>query len=323
MPVYNGERFLGEAIDSILNQTFRNFVFVIIDDASTDRTAAIIEKYAHSDNRIQHLKNNNNYGAAKSRNIGLDLSRTELIAFMDADDVAVPTRFEKQINFFKTHPEVGLCGSWFTYIGKKNKVIDHNEHHDKIKVDFLSHCPIQLSTVMLCKSSLDDLRFDENMIVAEDYSFFSQLIAKTKFHNIQESLIFYRWHEENISHTEGEKFEALDFKVRARQLEHLEITATNPDLKHYVYAISLKKNEDKQSIIKTVNASKKLIANNRRLNYFDPQILENHIDNTIIRTLRNARKYDVDFFKYIKNESGYFGKMPLIDIVSIFLKSYL
>lgn len=321
MPVFNGETYLPEAIDSILAQTYGEFILLIVNDASTDRTQQIIEEYAAKDPRVQFLLNPKNLGAAKSRNIAIDRATTEFIAFMDADDIAVSSRFEKQLNFLKAHPEVGLCGSWFTYLGKENKVIDHHAHHEQLKVDFLSHCPVQNSSVMLRKPHLGALRFDEDMVVAEDYSLYSQLIAKTKFHNLQESLIFYRWHDKNISQTEGDRLAAYDFEVVARQLQHLGIATSHPDLEHYVRAVWLKKKQSLQTIKKVIVAANDLKERNKKYQYYEQDLLEKQIDQTIIRTIRNAQTYDMDFYKYLKKESGYFKKIPKLDRSLIFFKS--
>lgn len=323
MPVYNGELFIEEAIDSILSQTFSNFILLIINDNSTDGTQEIIERYLKQDNRVKYLKNDINLGAAISRNIAIDLATTEYIALMDADDKAITTRFEKQLNFLKSHPEIGVCGAGFQFFGDKDRVIKHSEKHDEIKVDFLSHCAIQNSTAMLRRLSLGNLRFDENMIVAEDYSLWSQLIAKTKFHNLQEVLVLYRWHEKNISQTEGGKLEAYEFTVRTRQLERLDIHPDDPNLAHYIFAISLKRNESKESIIKTIKAANELKLKNKKYKYFNQEIFEKHVDNTIIRTIRNSKTTDKEFYRYIKRDSGYFNKMPKLDIVNFFLKSHI
>lgn len=323
MPVYNGELFLEESIDSILNQTFFEFTLVIINDNSNDNTQEIIDRYIDLDKRVSCLKNNKNLGPAKSRNLAIDVANTEFIAFMDADDRAIPLRFEKQLNYLKTHPNVGVCGSWFTFFGKKNKVVKHNINHDEIKVGFLSHCAIGNPTVMLRQSSLGNLRFNEQMIVAEDYSLYSQLIANTEFHNIPESLLFYRWHPHNISQTKTKNLEAFEFSIRAQQLENLGISSDNPNLEHYVYAVSLKRNQPKESIIKTIKAANKLKELNKEYQYYNQHIFEKHIDKIIVRTIRNAKNNDRDFYKYVKNESGFFSKITKLDATIFFLKSHL
>jgi hypothetical protein len=110
MSVYNGERYLREAMDSILNQTFRDFEFIIIDDASTDGTAGILQGY--DDPRIVLLTNANNIGLTESLNRGLGSARGKYIARMDADDISLPKRLEKQVAYLDAHPEVGLLGTW-------------------------------------------------------------------------------------------------------------------------------------------------------------------------------------------------------------------
>ncbi len=322
MPVYNGESFLEESIDSILNQTFSDYTLIIINDNSNDDTQEIIDRYVRLDNRIKCIKNNINLGPAKSRNLAIESANTEFIAFMDADDRAVSTRFEKQMNYLRTHTEVGVCGSWFTFFGKQNKVVKHNINHDEIKVGFLRSCTIGNPTVMLRKSSLGNLRFDENMKIAEDYSLWSQLIANTKFHNIPESLLFYRWHSNNMSQTKIENLEASEFSIKAKQLENLGIHPENPNIKYYVHAVSLKKNQTKESIIETIKAAKVLMERNKKTQYYNQSIFEKHINNTIIRTIRNAKNNDRDFYKYVKNESGFFSKISKLDATILFIKSY-
>ncbi|MDC8000065.1 glycosyltransferase family 2 protein [Aequorivita todarodis] len=322
MPVYNGELFLEEAIESILGQTFSNFSLIIVNDNSTDTTQKIIDKYISLDKRVQSITNNTNFGPAKSRNLAIDAADTEFIALMDADDRAVATRLEKQLDYLKTHLEVGVCGSWFTFFGKENKVVKHDTDHDRIKVGFLRSCTIGNPTVMLRKSSLGNLRFDESMKIAEDYSLWSQLIANTKFHNIPESLLFYRWHSDNMSQTKIENLETSEFSIKAKQLENLGIHPNNPDLEYYVHAVSLKRNQPTESIIKTIKAANKLKESNKEIQYYNQTIFENHIDKTIVRTIRNAKNNNRDFYKYVKKESGFFSKIPKLDAAIFFLKSF-
>lgn len=322
MPVYNGELFIEEAIKSILNQTFSSFTFLIINDKSTDGTQKIIDRFVEIDKRISCIKNSINLGPAKSRNLAIDMVTTKFIAFMDADDKAIPTRLEKQMNFLESHPEIGVCGSWSTFFGEKDKMLKHNINHDDIKVGFLSHCAILNPTVLLRTKSLGVLRFNESMIVAEDYSFYSQLIAKTKFYNIPESLLFYRWHPNNISKTKVENLKLFQFQIRAKQLENLGISAEDPSIENYVFAVSLKRDETKESVVKTIKCANKLKELNKNTQYFDQNIFEKHLETTIIRTIRNAKNYDKKFYNFVKNESGYYSLIPKLDVAILFLKSY-
>ena len=120
MPVYNGERYLREAIDSILNQTFKDFEFLIINDGSTDLSVEIIESYA--DKRISLAHNGQNLGLITTLNRGFDLACGEYIARMDCDDISLPDRLEKQVVFMDNHPEIGICGSWVSAISDEKLI---------------------------------------------------------------------------------------------------------------------------------------------------------------------------------------------------------
>ena len=122
MSVYNGAKFLGEAIDSILAQTFTEFEFIIIDDASTDDSLKIINSY--KDARIIVVKNTKNHGLTKSLNIGIAKAKGKYVARMDADDISMPKRLEKQFDFMEEHPEFAFCGS---------KAISINEEGQEVK----------------------------------------------------------------------------------------------------------------------------------------------------------------------------------------------
>lgn len=324
MPVYNGEKFLKESIDSVLNQTFSDFKLLVLDDNSQDQTAKILEDYQHKDSRIEVITKSKNVGPANLRNEGIEIAKTEFIALLDADDIALPTRFEKQIDFLNTNSEYGVCGTWFTFFGdKENKTIKHHEAHDTLKVEMLSNCCIGNPTVMFKKSHLGDLRFDNQYVPAEDYGLWSQLIANTKFHNIQESLLFYRWHPNNISQTKADNLRTSEVLIRAKQLEHIGIQSTDPDLDFYVNTVSLQRKQSSESIIKTIKAANKLIELNKKQNYYNQAIFEKHIEKIIVRSIRNAKHFDKFLYRYIKNESEYFSKIPTIDALLLYMKSYL
>ena len=123
MPAYNAEKYITEAIDSILFQTFKDFEFIIINDASTDSTKDIIESY--KDPRIKLVNNEQNKGVAKSLNIGISVACGKYIARMDADDIALPERFQKQFDFMEQHPNIDVCGSWAKKTGNENEIINN------------------------------------------------------------------------------------------------------------------------------------------------------------------------------------------------------
>jgi glycosyltransferase involved in cell wall biosynthesis len=321
MPVYNGELYIEEAINSIVNQTFTDFDLIILNDNSSDSTVAIIEKIREKDDRIILINKTKNEGPANLRNEGIEMAKTEYVALLDADDIAMPTRFEKQISILDSNPNLGLCGTWFTIFGdKKEKVLKHSEKHEDLKVQFLHSCGLGNSTVMFRKSMIGDLRFEHQYVPAEDYGLWSEFIAKSEFYNIPESLVRYRWHPGNISQTKEENLRIAEVAIKKRQLERLEIDSNDENSSYYVNAVSLKRKQNAEDIIKTIEASKVLKQKNDKLKVYNQAIFCEHIDRMIIRTIRNSKDHNTTFFKYVKNDSGYFNKISFLDKIIFYFK---
>ena len=236
MPVYNGEKYLEDAIDSILNQTFEDFILLVLNDNSTDSTPKILEKYQKEDQRIKIINKTKNEGPANLRNEGIERAESEFIALMDADDIALPTRFEKQLEVFDNDPGIGVCGTWFTFFGDKQKLVKHVVDPDDIKIQFLSSCVIGNPTVMFRKSVIGDLRFEHQYVPSEDYGLWSQVVQKTRFYNIPESLLDYRWHPNNISQTKEENARKANILIKKKQLEYFGIDVTPASAEDYLHA---------------------------------------------------------------------------------------
>ena len=220
MPVYNTpENYLREAIDSILNQTFQDFELLIIDDCSTKiDVKSIIEKYDNK--KIKYLKNPKNLGAAEARNLGLKNAEGEFIAILDSDDIALPLRFEKQVNYLKVHPEVGAVGSWAEVFPEK-QIWMPPEHFSFFNV--LTFAPWLInSSMMMRKNILDkyELKYDTSYVPSEDYHLWSHLIRYTKIANIQEVLVRYRAGE-GISFTQYDKMIIQSNRIKQEMLDFL------------------------------------------------------------------------------------------------------
>jgi len=199
MPAYNAYEYIGVAIESILNQTFTDFEFIIINDGSTDKTAQIIGEYAKRDKRIKLVNNSKNKGLIGVLNEGLDLAHGEYIARMDSDDISLPTRFEKQIKYMDGHQQCGVLGTWFQCFGNSTDIVCHPKRIKLLNIlagQFVGH-----PTVMLRKSVIDkyDFRYDMNYKHAEDYELWSRMVLVTEIHNLPEILLNYRWIDTNIS----------------------------------------------------------------------------------------------------------------------------
>lgn len=196
MPVYNGEKYLSEAIESILNQTFADLELLIINDGSTDSTAKILESYRQQDERIR-VYDQSNQGLVSSLNRGLELAQGKYIARMDADDVSLPERFAAQVMFMGKHLEVGICGTWMSYIGKHSGKSWTPPIDDvTMKCQLLFNVPLAHPTVMMRRSLFTDFNLRYPAYThAEDYALWTQASLYTKLANIPRILLSYRHHD--------------------------------------------------------------------------------------------------------------------------------
>lgn len=197
---YNAEKFIREAVDSILDQTYSNWELILINDFSSDRTGAIFTEIKKRDSRVKIITNPANLGRAISRNRGLDLAQGEYIAILDADDVSVGNRLEKQVTFLEKNASVFLVGTGAIKINEEGKVIGyHNPICSDFKVKKLlskRNC-IYHSSVMFRKTSV---RYREKFPFSQDYDFYLQLLAENKnLTNIPEKLLKYRIVEQAAS----------------------------------------------------------------------------------------------------------------------------
>lgn len=203
MSVYNAEKYLRESIESILNQTFKDFEFIIIDDGSTDRSKEIILSF--KDPRIK-LVSRENRGLTKSLNEAIKQSVGKYIARMDADDISEKDRFEKQINFLETNPDIYLCGTWARSIDESGAILGELKYppqtSDEIKKYLIRHNPFIHSTVMFKKGLVDKVGFyDEKFLHVEDYELWTRVVPKFKTANMPEFLLRYRKAEAGVTGT--------------------------------------------------------------------------------------------------------------------------
>ncbi len=199
MPVYNGEKYLAEAIDSILAQTFNDFEIIMIDDGSTDGSLSILRQYEARDARIK-LISRENRNLATTLNDSIDIARGVWIARMDQDDIAVPCRFEKQLQWLE-RTRADMCGSWVQRFGTRDKrLIRLCETDEAIKIRMLFANPFAHPTVMMRRELARKLRYDKTWEKAEDYDLWERAAeAGWIMSNVPEVLLLYRLHGTQIS----------------------------------------------------------------------------------------------------------------------------
>lgn len=206
MPVYNGEKYLAEAIDSILAQSFTDFEFLIISDGSTDRTVDILEQYAARDDRI-HFLHRENRGIPKTLNELLKLAKGELVARMDADDIAFPERFSKQVRYLDETPDCVVVGSSAIIIdpnGRELQCRNAPPSHEEITEGFLNGiCTIFHPAAMFRRAPILELGgYREDTRHAEDLDLFLRLAETKRLANLPDPLLKYREHLGKIGETQ-------------------------------------------------------------------------------------------------------------------------
>jgi len=210
MPVYNGEKYLEEAINSVLGQTFIDYELLIIDDGSTDSSIKIIKSI--KDSRIRLIKNEKNQGIAFTRNVGLREAKGEFLAWMDCDDLIEPNRLEIQIKYLRGNLEIGICGTALKRFGEgKPRVSILFYDSEMIKTALLFYTSIRPATAMYRMNMIREakLKYDPRLAVAEDYDFFFEASFHFPIKNIEQVLYFYRASETSIMKIYSERQQQL------------------------------------------------------------------------------------------------------------------
>lgn len=190
MPVYNAEAFLRDAVESILQQTFTDFEFLIIDDGSSDNSVAIIQSY--TDPRIRFIQNEKNLGISATLNRGLEVAACELVTRMDADDISHPTRLQQQFDFFETHKDVALLSTQAREISETGDVMRIEKwRRPFFYYNLTFECWIYHPTVMYRRSAVLDVG-GYSTPYSEDYDLWWQLSRKFKMDHLPEVLVDYR-----------------------------------------------------------------------------------------------------------------------------------
>ncbi|MFY0650416.1 MAG: glycosyltransferase family 2 protein [Cyclobacteriaceae bacterium] len=204
MPCYNSEAFLAEAIESILNQTFSRFEFLIIDDGSSDKTRKIISMYAHKDPRVLPFFYSDNCGIIERLNFGLSISRGRYIARMDSDDICHPERLERQVQYMERNINVGVLSTEIECIDeygfqKPNWTVSIPSKMYSLALLFRNN--ICHPSVMFRRRVLNQIQFkyENDFYTAEDYKAWIKLADVTQIHCLEKRLLKQRFHQNNVS----------------------------------------------------------------------------------------------------------------------------
>ena len=213
-PIYKtDERFLREAIESVLKQTFTDFEFLLLDDCPEDSREAVVRGY--DDKRIVYLKNDRNLGITASRNKLIDMAKGEYLAVFDHDDICRPERFAKEVAYLDAHPECGVVGGWTKPTNGTPNIYPESDH--AIKLAMVEGASVWHPASMIRRSALDaaKARYEADYSPVEDYMLWMRLLPHTGFHNLQEVVLDYRWHEGNTSVVRKRELDAQAARVKA------------------------------------------------------------------------------------------------------------
>jgi glycosyltransferase involved in cell wall biosynthesis len=226
MSVYNGECYLREAVESILQQTFIDFEFVIINDGSTDSTQDILAEYATRDQRIVLVQNKENIGLTKSLNKWLRIVRGKYIARQDADDVSLPERLMTQVRYLERLDHVGLLGTAYYMVDCQERPIATHRlplADTEIRWQMLFHSAFCHPSVMFRQELLDKSKpfYNEDLLYSQDYDLWTRLQRRTCVANLDVPMLELRVHDCSISTTHYEEQQRIASKIAAQQINTL------------------------------------------------------------------------------------------------------
>ena len=213
-PIYKtDERILREAIESVLKQTFTGFEFLLLDDCPEDSREAVVRSY--DDKRIVYLKNDRNLGITASRNRLIDMAKGEYLAVFDHDDICRPERFAKEVAYLDAHSECGVVGGWTKPTNGTPNTYPETDH--AIKLAMMEGASVWHPASMIRRSALDaaKARYEADYSPVEDYMLWMRLLPHMGFHNLQEVVLDYRWHESNTSVVRKRELDAQAARVKA------------------------------------------------------------------------------------------------------------
>lgn len=224
MPAYNAEKYIKEAMESILNQSFRDFEFIVLNDCSRDHTEAIIQSFP--DSRIVYVKNDQNLGVAGTLNRGLALAKGEYIARMDADDISLPDRLEKQVQYLNAHPKVAVLGTNVELFDENGVISTGWSSTDpaQMKVDLLFSCGLAHPSVMMRRNVIQELGgYDLAFEGLEDYQLWCRVAKHYDVTTLPDLLFRYRIHSAQVTKNPSEKYLNRLRALKKWQLEQLGI----------------------------------------------------------------------------------------------------
>lgn len=306
MPVFNGQKYLKEAIESVLAQTYDNFELLIIDDGSTDQSVEIIKSI--KDPRIRLVQNERNYGVGYTRNVGIDEAEGEYMAWMDCDDLIHPQRLEKQLNYLLQHPEIGICGTWMVRIGEgREKILKSSTNPEIIKASLFFYPSIYPATAMYNMALVKKagIRYDRRLLVAEDYDFYFEASFHFPLQNLGEILYSYRASETSIMKKyEDQEAKMLEFHtiINKKAFDKLQLEKNEENLIKHRRIKSKHVFDNWKDYMDSFNWLLLLKEQNKKLKLYNLEAFDEVLGNMFYFVSKKSSQLGLRvFFFYMKN----------------------
>lgn len=321
--VYNAEKFIAKTLNSIIGQSFSDFEYILVDDASTDNSAAIIESIG--DPRVTLIRNEHNSRLVVTRNRAIAAARGAFIAVTDHDDVSLPTRLEEQVAFLTARPEVGLVGSWYDTIDENDCFIHHPIRRKYSSAEFraslLFRNFIGHSTVMIRRSALPDPPYASEYPLCEDYFLVVQIAQRHQIDMIPKVLVNYRSIGGSYTKKARPEMRELGRKLKRSLLEELGIQPTDEDLRLHDN-LSTRTTTATDELVDRVRLwLERLVAANDARGVYEPRALAAVIGNEWFEFCREASFLGPEIWRrYRRSTLGRHGHYGTLDHLRLFQK---
>lgn len=301
MPVYNVEKYIVEAVESVLSQTFTDFELILLDDCSPDGSADIIKTF--SDERIAYHRNDENLGLANNLNVGLDMARGKYVVRMDGDDISLPNRLQTQIEFLEANPDIDLCSCGMEMFGKDDKVWIRERNPEQVKITMLFYSPILHASAVWRRESFEkyNLRYRQEAFPAEDYDLWARAVKYCKLVNIPQVLYRYRIHGIQVTKTD-DRAELRTREIRLSYLKETLPSLSEKDRENFVNYYLEQKDIDAKNVCILKSIYKKVVSANKKDLFFDEKLLNSRL----------KKYYQNVVFSQIKKENTLLIKKSLL-----------
>lgn len=291
MPAYNAEKYIGDAIDSILSQTFIDFEFIIIDDGSTDHTKDIILSY--DDPRIIFLENKKNSGIVITLNKGIQFARGTYIARMDSDDIAISNRLEQQVNFLDNYKNIGVVGTALRVFGEgiDNQDRFFPENSEQLKAGLLFNSCLAHPTVMFRHSLIQNASecYDGQFSGIEDFALWWKLAQITDFGCINEVLLLYRSHKNQITKDKSQARIDRSFRFLNHRLQTLQIRVDEEEKETLImYGYGKWEYFNSKTLLLFIKVLERIYTNNITKKFFNQSALKDVIGSAVVSSTNKA-----------------------------------